>query len=107
MNKTSRETVLADYAAGPQAAVDGLVMEHTAVSLNPAQGLIGGRRLGELLRSRSPQHPALVMLEAQLDGRDWAIYEVRRVLRPAEATLLGWPTSPARYGFWRPEPGTP
>lgn len=78
----SRVQILAKYAASPETALDGLVIEQIAVSLNPTQGLIGGRRLRDLLSAEEGQGQTLRLLEQRLDEMSWAIYEVRRVLRP-------------------------
>jgi len=80
--------VLNRYAAEPTVGAHALLMEHLALAPNPAQGLVGGRRPVDLVR----EHGELgAVLDADLDQRDHALYEVRRILRPrkADPTKLG------------------
>jgi len=82
LNHSGRRRVMDMYAAEPETGVPGLLMEHLAVSLNPRQGLMAGRRLADLL-AKSPAHTATMTLFGQrLDACPWNVYEVRRALRP-------------------------
>ena len=85
-----RERTLALYAKHPDVAARTLMMEHTALSLNPAQGLIAGARLIDLVRSRGMRE-ALAAFAAELAAAEWAVYEVRRINRPSR-------DDPLRYG---------
>lgn len=80
-NKAGRARVLARYADEPAAGARTLMMEHVALALNPAQGLIGGARAIDVVRA----HGATAVLDEfarDLDAAPHALYEVRRVLRP-------------------------
>jgi hypothetical protein len=82
LNKGGRRRVMDMYQAEPETGGPGLLMEHLAVSLNPRQGLMAGRRLADLL-ANSPAHAATMSLfRARLDADPWNVYEVRRALRP-------------------------
>lgn len=58
------------------------MMEYTAVALNPAQGLIGGARLADLLSATGGHEATLRLFAAELDALPWAVYEVRRAILP-------------------------
>jgi hypothetical protein len=79
-NKDGRARVLARYAAMPSAGADTLFMEHVALALNPAQGLVGGKRAIDMVREAGHHH-VIAALDAQLDETPHAVYEVRRILR--------------------------
>jgi hypothetical protein len=90
-NQLNRERVLAGFAGDPDTALTPLLMEYVAVALNPAQGLIGGRRLLNLIAARPELAHVIDAHTSQLDHMPWAVYEVRRVLRPRR-------TDPAKLG---------
>jgi hypothetical protein len=74
------------YAGRPQAAVDALLMEHVARSLNPLQGLAGPRRfLADMLSGDPRQQLALSAFARSLDEAAWRLYEVRRAWVPAKS----------------------
>jgi hypothetical protein len=81
-NLEGRARVLAQFRADPPAALEPLVMEHVSVALNPAQGLLKRRRLVEVMRAEPGLEAALDHYERHLDAARWAVYEVRRALRP-------------------------
>lgn len=60
--------------------LDGLVMEHLAVSLNHRQGLNAGRRLVDLLAATPGQEQTLALFYAQLEASPWSVYEVQRAI---------------------------
>lgn len=65
-------------------------MEHLALALNPAQGLVGGTRLIDLIRAEGMTE-VLAAFDELLAEQEYAFYEVRRILRPrmADPTKLG------------------
>lgn len=71
------------YRQEPQLGVDALFLEFLARSVNPAQTLIEGSSVAELV-DRSHLTDVQDRFEARLDGCEWALYEVRRVVRPAQ-----------------------
>ncbi|UPW04286.1 hypothetical protein M1C57_22265 [Rhodococcus pyridinivorans] len=89
-NKSSRAENFARYAEAPEVGARTLLMEHLALALNPAQGLVGGRRLIEMLREHQLDN-VLDAVEAILESHEHAIYEIRRILRPrkTDPTELG------------------
>ncbi|OUS97458.1 hypothetical protein CA951_03395 [Rhodococcus sp. NCIMB 12038] len=78
-NKASRAHMLTRYAAEPAIAARTLLMEHLALALNPAQGLIGGKRLIDLIRTEA-MTGVLDAWEDLLGSQRHAIYEVRRII---------------------------
>lgn len=80
-NREGRARVLARYAADPAAGVETLMLEHVALALNPAQGLVGGKRAVDMVRAAGHRH-VLDAFEGALAASEYAVYEVRRVLRP-------------------------
>lgn len=80
-NKTGRARVLARYADDPAAGVETLMLEHVALALNPAQGLIGGKRAVDVVRDAGHSN-VLDAFRERLDAAEHAVYEVRRILRP-------------------------
>lgn len=89
-NKAGRAATLTKYADSPNIGAGALFMEHVALALNPAQGLIAGERAVDAVREAGHQH-VIDALEEQLAGTEHAIYEVRRILRPraGDVTKLG------------------
>lgn len=87
-NRTSRERVLTQFAADPATAYRVLLMEHVALALNHRQGLLGGRRLIDLITSKTLDQPELRHVLDYFDSRirheHWALYDVRRAWRPTE-----------------------
>ncbi|WP_280763528.1 hypothetical protein [Prescottella agglutinans] len=94
-NKSGRAEVFARYAADPAVGAKTLLMEHLALALNPAQGLVGGRRLVDMLREQQLDG-VLVAFEKVLDEQEHAIYEVRRILRPRKTDPTSSATPPGR-----------
>ena len=78
-NASNREVILEQYAEEPETAARTLLMEHLALALNPAQGLIGGRRLIDLVRTRE-MTGVLDAFENLLSVQTHALYEVRRII---------------------------
>ena len=86
-SRDGRDRVMPLYRQAPALAARGLIMEHLAVSLNPRQGLAGGKRLSELLAREPGQEATLAEFRRQLDGMDWNLYEMRRAMRaPAKGS---------------------
>ncbi|MHD0294319.1 hypothetical protein [Rhodococcus qingshengii] len=89
-NRANRREVFARYAADPAVGARTLLMEHLALALNPAQGLVGGTRLIDLIRAEG-MTDVLAAFDELLAEQEYAFYEVRRILRPriADPTKLG------------------
>lgn len=102
-NRVGRARVLARFAAEPTTGILALELEHLAVSLNANQGLIGGRRLIDLL-AHEGQHTTLDLFQQHLDALPWALYDVRRAFwpHPGDPTRVGG----AAWTSSRPAPGT-
>jgi len=60
-----------------------LLMEHLALALNPAQGLVGGRRLVDMVRDQKLTG-VLDAFDELLSEQAHAVYDVRRILRPCK-----------------------
>jgi hypothetical protein len=90
-NGDSRARTLRRYIAHPAQAVMPLALEHAAVALNPRQGLAAGRRLADMLAAEPGAARLLAGFAAELDGQEWAVYEVRRAFR----AKAGDPSKPA------------
>jgi hypothetical protein len=86
LNPTSRPATLARFATYPEQATLPLLMEYVATALNPRQGLIGGRRLADLMRRTPDLAAALGIFGAALDTAEWAVYEVQRARLPHGTT---------------------
>jgi hypothetical protein len=84
-NAAGRERVMTAYHAGPAAGVQALILEHIAVALNPRQGLAAGERLSSLLAASGQHHEVMAAFAAELDQMTWAVYDVRRVIRPSRS----------------------
>ncbi|MGB3675861.1 MAG: hypothetical protein WA988_15620 [Candidatus Nanopelagicales bacterium] len=78
-SKAGRAHMLDRYVAEPAVAARALLMEHLALTLNPRQGLIGGKRLIDLVRAEN-MADAIAAFEALLTQQTHAIYEVRRII---------------------------
>ncbi|WP_199857083.1 hypothetical protein [Nocardia suismassiliense] len=88
-----RDATFAEYAKNPDAAATALLMERTAISLNPRQGLIRGQRLSDHLRAAGLG--AIVdRFEQALADEPHALYELRRGARPTKKNPAK--TKPAR-----------
>lgn len=80
-SKAGRERTIPRYIANPDEAMLPLLMEHVAVALNPRQGLIAGERLVHAVAKHPGSAPLLNLFEQNLDGQEWAVYDVRRAFR--------------------------
>ncbi|ADK69022.1 hypothetical protein [Gordonia sp. KTR9] len=78
-SKAGREHMLERYRAEPAVAARALLMEHLALALNPKQGLIGGKRLIDLIRAEN-MTTVLEAFEVLLAGQTHALYDVRRII---------------------------
>lgn len=89
-NKSGRAVMLERYADEPAVAARTLLMEHLALALNPAQGLIGGKRLIDLIRAEK-MTGVLGAFDTLLSQQTHAIYEVRRIIsaRKGDPTKAG------------------
>lgn len=83
-----RNRVLALYLDQPDAAVRDLTLEHTALALNPRQGLAGRGTLAELLASTGRHDHLLARFRARLAALPWQVCDVRRTTPRARIT---WP----------------
>lgn len=72
----------ARFRQDPSAGVFALMMEHTAVALNPTQGLIAGDRLYDAMAVAGDMSEILDAFHAELNRTQHALYDVRRILRP-------------------------
>lgn len=79
-NREGQARVLAGFAANPDLAWEPLLMETIAQALNPAQTLMKGRTLYDLL-AEAGQGEALRRFEQRANRMTWALVEVRRVMR--------------------------
>lgn len=77
-----RQAVLARYRRQPQAGVNTLLLEHRARALNSAQTLIAGSSAADMVRTAGLTE-VLDLFKAQLAEAPHALYEVRRLTRPA------------------------
>lgn len=96
-NRASRARVLADFTAAPALAWESLLMETAAQALNPAQTLVKGGALYDLLAATPGQEETLHAFHTRLSEHLWALVEVRRVYTaPAHAPRLTkvWGTGP-------------
>lgn len=76
-----RQATFARFKQDPSAGVFALMMEHTAVALNPTQGLIAGARLYDAMEAAGDMSEVLDAFHAELDETRHAFYGVRRILR--------------------------
>ncbi|MFD7010816.1 hypothetical protein [Rhodococcus jostii] len=83
-NMTSRREVFARYTDDPGVGAQTLLMEHLALALNPAQGLVGGRRLVDMIRDQKLAG-VLDSFDQLLSEQMHAVYDVRRILRPRKS----------------------
>jgi len=90
-NRSSRTAALERFRAEPHVGASALLMERIAIALNPAQGIVAGKRLIDLVHEHGQLGSVLDALDADLDQREHALYEVRRILRPrkTDPTKLG------------------
>lgn len=77
-----RQAVLERYRRQPQAGADTLLLEHRARALNSAQTLIRGSSAADMVRDAGLT-AVMDLFEAQLAAATHALYEVRRLTRPA------------------------
>ncbi|GAB4975801.1 hypothetical protein [Mycobacterium intracellulare] len=78
-----RAQVVERYRREPQLGADAMFLEHLARSINPAQTLIEGSSVADLV-TESGLSEVRDLFEAELHNRAWSIYEVRRVTRPGK-----------------------
>ncbi|OLT26356.1 hypothetical protein BJF83_21385 [Nocardiopsis sp. CNR-923] len=84
-SRAGRARTLPRYVADPAQAMLPLLMECTAVALNPRQGLIAGERLHDALARHPGGERVLDRFAAHLEAQTWAVYHVRRVWQRASA----------------------
>lgn len=80
-SKAGRVHMLDRYVAEPTVGARTLLMEHLALTLNPRQGLIGGKRLIDLVRAEN-MTGVLAAFDELLAQQTHAIYDVRRIISP-------------------------
>lgn len=83
-NKAGRERVLGLYRNHVDSAVDALFIERVSVLFNERQGLNGEVRLLDLIKADGNE-AAVAGLKARLAESKFAVYRVRRVIRPTAA----------------------
>jgi hypothetical protein len=86
LTPASRPATLTRFATHPEQATLPLLMEYVATALNPRQGLIGGRRLTDLMRRTPGLAAALGIFGTTLETTRWAVYEVQRARLPHRTT---------------------
>jgi hypothetical protein len=86
LTPASWPATLARFAAHPEQATLPLLMEYVATALNPRQGLIGGRRLADLMHRTPAMSDVLSIFAATIDTAEWAVYEVQRARLPRGTT---------------------
>ena len=86
-SKAGRAHMLERYSTEPVTAAHALLMEHLALTLNPKQGLIGGKRLIDLVRSENTVH-VLEAFDELLREQTHAIYDVRRIISARKGDSL-------------------
>lgn len=79
---SGRTATFARFRQDPTAGAFALMLEHTAVALNPTQGLIAGDRLYDAMAADRAMDEILSLFHAELDATTHALYDVRRILRP-------------------------
>lgn len=86
---SGRAAVVERYRQEPELGVEALFLEFVARSVNPAQTLIEGSSAADLVASAG-----LEVVEdafrSRLDSCAWALYEVRRVVRPGRGGGRGF-----------------
>lgn len=80
---SGRQRVFALYLEEPAAVVRDLTLEHTALALNPRQGLAGRSTLADLLAATGRHDHLLTRFAAYLAVVPWQVCEVRRAIRPS------------------------
>lgn len=80
--QAGRDKTLERFRRQPSAGVRALLIEHVARSLNPAQTLVSGSSLADLVRQASLTQVAEGFSRV-LQRCDYSVYEVRRLTRPA------------------------
>jgi hypothetical protein len=75
-----RGEVLGRYQTNPEAAASVLLMEASALALNPRMKLFSRKSMHEIMR-REGNLGALRAFQARLDASEWAVYHVRRAFR--------------------------
>lgn len=80
-----RENTLGRYRDEPDSGAKALFVEHVALCLNERQGLMGDRRLIDLV-TEAGLDEVLARFHDRIDAADHAIYQVRRLARPRPGT---------------------
>jgi hypothetical protein len=93
--ENGRARLVERYRDEPAAAIQALFLEYVARSLNPAQTLIANSSVADLIKS-SGLRDVQDRFEALLDETAWALYEVRRLIRPGRDGKLGLPARSIR-----------
>ena len=85
-SRAGREQTLLRYDTRPEALLKALMLERRSLCLNPRGGLIGGRRLIDLVTERQRRHA--IAFWVQLSRTPHAVYEVRRLWRAQKKDML-------------------
>jgi hypothetical protein len=83
-----RAVVVDRYRHEPHLGAEAMFLEHLARSVNPAQTLIEGGSVADLV-AQAGLTPVSDLFERQLRDRAWSPYEVRRVVRPGKDGKAG------------------
>ncbi|MFI5497158.1 hypothetical protein [Actinoplanes sp. NPDC051859] len=89
-----REGFADRWRRNPAAVVDAIILEYTALALNPRMALFG-RRTARTVAASFGLHDAIAAADARLAEMPWHIYDVRRIYHPHRS-------EPGRKGpVWR------
>ena len=83
-----RAVVVDRYRREPHLGAEAMFLEHLARSVNPAQTLIEGSSVADLV-AQAGLLPVSDLFEQQLRDCGWSLYEVRRVVRPGKDGKAG------------------
>lgn len=73
-NRSGRAAALERFRIEPHVGASALLMERIAIALNPAQGIVAGKRLIDLVREHGQLGSVLDAPDADLDQREHALY---------------------------------
>lgn len=86
-NRQNMDDLLARHAQHPDQVADALLLERTALSLNPRATLYANKSLIQLTTDAG-NTAALTTFQHQLANQDWALYRVRRIYHPSKHNPL-------------------
>lgn len=80
-NKTSRAQTLHRYQQNPHQAAHALLIEHASLSLNRAQGLVGDKRLVDIVAALDDPRSIEEAFDDLLNATEHSVYRLRRIYR--------------------------